>query len=84
MMTWYAGSPAQLVRTLVTSMTLTVPSLETMRASPCSTNWPSSLSWAMRSMVSTMSLGWTKSVIGRPRWSVIEPPPASLTAARLP
>ncbi len=62
--TWNAGSPAQVVRTLVTSMTLVVPSGATMRISPCSKNWPGSVSWARRSATWGMSAGCRKSVMG--------------------
>ena len=64
--TWKAGSPPQVVRTLVTSMTLTVPSGETIRTSPCSKNWPGSVSWDSRSATTPRSSGWRKSVIGLP------------------
>ncbi len=64
--TWNAGSPFQVVRMLVSSMTVEVPSCDLMRASPCSKNWPSSVSCARRSSMPGMSPASTMSVTGRP------------------
>ena len=53
---------------LVSSITLVSPLGRMQRTSPCSKNWPGSVSWARRSATSGMSAGSMKSVIRVPRY----------------
>ena len=53
---------------LVNSITLGSPLGRMHRTSPCSKNWPGSVSRASRSATAGMSSGSMKSVIGVPRY----------------
>ena len=67
MMTWYAGRPSHLVRTLSDSITISVPSRRTSVASAGLVAASSSFSDAIRSSVSRSESGWMNCVIDSPR-----------------
>ena len=65
-MTWKAGCPSHVVRTLVDSHMKVVPSSRTRRISAGDEVTPGSSRAVMRASMSATESGWTKSTMGWP------------------